>query len=65
MKQIGNTIGGWMWYVEQVKTVVKRDLVKKDYQDLMQNYGTGVPWEKAASELPLEAPVEPPQKKKR
>lgn len=64
MKQVKNTVGGWMHYVEQVKLLISRDLVPKDYKELMQNYHNSVTIVKAAASLPLEAPVEPPVKKK-
>jgi len=40
MKQAGDTIGGWMWYVAQVKAANPTAII--DYKVLMQQYIKGV-----------------------
>lgn len=65
MKQIPNTVGGWMWFVEKVKECVSRELNEQDYSDMMQHYINGSTWLAAAEALPLEARQKPPEKKKR
>lgn len=64
MKVVANTVGGWMWYVEEIKKLMNRQLNKQDYSDMMQSYIQGVKFQDAAASLPLEARPEPVAKKK-
>lgn len=54
-----------MWYVEEIKRLMNRQLNKQDYSDMMQSYIKGTKFYDAAAELPLEARPEPVDKKKR
>lgn len=65
MKVIPNVVGGWAWYVEEVKRLMKRQLNKQDYSDMMQSYIKGTKFYDAAAALPLEARPEPVEKKRR
>lgn len=38
MKRIPNTVHGWMWWVEQVKTMIKFPLTSDDYSVMMREY---------------------------
>lgn len=43
------TEGGWMWYVNQVKT--NSGLPIADYKELMKNYMASKRWEKVVEEM--------------
>lgn len=38
MKQIANTVHGWMWWVEQVKSLTDRPLSSDNYSVMMREY---------------------------
>ena len=38
MKQIPNTAYGWMWYVDQVKSMIDYNLTSDDYSVMMREY---------------------------
>lgn len=38
MKQIANTVHGWMWWVEQVKSLTDRPLSADNYSVMMREY---------------------------
>lgn len=51
MKQIGNAVGGWMWYCDLVKTELARQLSEQEYKDLLKMYIGGKTWMKAVEEM--------------
>lgn len=38
MKQIPNTVYGWMWWVDQVKSMIDYNLCADDYSLMMREY---------------------------
>lgn len=48
MKTI-ETVGGWTWYVRQVKENSKTPIT--DYKELMKKYMVGIHWETVVKEM--------------
>lgn len=50
MAVVKDSLGGWTWYVDQVKAnVIVTQTI--DYKDLMKKYISGTPWEKIVEEM--------------
>lgn len=48
MKTTKNTVGGWCWYVGNIKEAFPEAVL--DYAALLKKYITGVKWEEALNE---------------
>lgn len=46
-----DTVGGWIWWLTNVRTDVKRELTDQEVKDLLKSYMSGSEWNTAAKEL--------------
>lgn len=51
MAVVKDSLGGWTWYVDQIKANIKVLPETIDYKDLMKKYISGTPWEKIVEEM--------------
>lgn len=52
MKKVKNVDGGWMWYCDNVRSVLGRGLTPEECKELLVNkYMKNVQWETAAQEM--------------
>lgn len=51
MKVVADTIGGWMWYVTQVKNGLSRELTDAECKTVMKCYTSSKPFDKTVEEL--------------
>lgn len=51
MKQVADTVGGWMWYTTQVKTGLGRVLTDAECKIVMKCYTSSKPFDQTVEDL--------------